>query len=189
MTISKKYSKRGGHFLKLDFEDEKDYHDLVEALKKATKCFKECDKGDATDTQCEDNIVSNIERLKVIEEDGRVSSTIFQEDMMNLFCCLFDMTHLIVGLDKTRNLMKENIELYKQINGALEKKCSLLEEQSDIQKQISDKLETKADLLSEILDQHKFIIHMISNEGLVLDDKGKERWCKLISAPSSNDPN
>jgi hypothetical protein len=162
MTISKQYSNRSGLFLKLEFNNEEEYQTVIDTLKLATQCLK--DDGCTEDyTKHEDKVIDNIINCKQVDEDGKITSVVWQENMLSLFCALLDMSRLTVDLSEVNDAMEELNKINDQISASYNK---LVEEGKK-----------ESTLLREQISMHKSIIYAMCNQGLVLSKEDQKFWC------------
>ena len=171
MIIKKEYSKRSGHFLKIEFDNNDEYENFINTLSTATHCLiKSNDERIVQDVEC---LARDIERFKQVSDSGRVTSVIWQKNMLTMFGILCDMSNLIVSTNRENVLCDQIISNYQTLNSQ--------------HKEIVELMEKENNMLRQSVLMHKTILKAVCDDGFVLDDKGKSLWYGDLSESLQDD--
>lgn len=103
-------NSRHGKFVHLKFDDEEDYNDVI----KMFEDFIEYEQ-DSIDMKSMERIIYHTERLKRIDEDGNITSAIFDDAFYDLFSVMYDAVLVATTYKETIDKWEELVKRYEEM--------------------------------------------------------------------------
>jgi len=115
MKYEREKSSRYGDFVRITFENEEEYQDMIEKYESRIETLKK----EECDTYSEEAVVANFKRMKRISDDGTITTTFFGNNCLDLLSTATSCIYSNFYLEKLVSDYKEYVAILKETNKTL----------------------------------------------------------------------